>query len=31
LYDQEITLSVSDLKEDGTGTKVELVIPKKYD
>jgi LytS/YehU family sensor histidine kinase len=31
LYDQDITLLVSDLKEDGTGTKVELVIPKKYE
>ena len=29
LYNQDISLSVSDLNQDGTGTKVEIEIPKK--
>ena len=31
LYNQDISLTVSDLNDDGTGTKVEIEIPKKYD
>jgi len=28
LYNQDISLQISDLRTDGTGTKVELIIPK---
>ena len=31
LYNQDISLTVSDLNDDGTGTRVEIEIPKKYD